>query len=164
MAATSVVMVLIPGLNERILRRVGRNRRSVAGWLRTGDLGYQADGLLFVTGPKNEIIIKGGHNLIPSALEEIVASVNGVRAGAVVAVGIRPAQRETETVCILAETRVAPGEYGALSRAIRTALKCQTVTVDRVLLTSPKSLPRTTSGKIQRLAIARILERGERFA
>jgi acyl-coenzyme A synthetase/AMP-(fatty) acid ligase len=67
-------------------------------------------------------------------------------------------------VCIVAETRVAPCEYGALSQAIRAALKCHTVTVDRVLLTAPKSLPRTTSGKIQRLALARMLERGECFA
>ena len=129
------------------------------GRLHTGDLGYQADRLLFITGRKKEIIIKGGHNLIPSALEEIVATVEGVRAGAVAAVGVRSAARETEMVCIVAETRLAPGEHGALNQAIRAALKRHAITVDRVLLLAPRSLPKTTSGKIQRLAIARMLER-----
>jgi acyl-CoA synthetase (AMP-forming)/AMP-acid ligase II len=129
------------------------------GWLHTGDLGYQADGLLFITGRKKEIIIKGGHNLIPSALEEIVTNVDGVRAGAVAAVGVRSAARETEMVCIVAETRLAPSEHGALDQAIRAALKRHAVTVDRVLLLAPRSLPKTTSGKIQRLAIARMLEK-----
>ena len=129
-------------------------------WLHTGDLGYQADGLLFVTGRKKEIIIKAGHNLIPSALEEIVTEVAGVRGGAVAAVGVRSAARETEMVWIVAETRLDASEYEALSQRIRAALKSHGVAVDRVLLTSPKTLPKTTSGKIQRLAIARMLEAG----
>jgi fatty-acyl-CoA synthase len=130
------------------------------GWLRTGDLGYQAEELLFVTGRKKEIIIKAGHNLIPSALEEIVAEVDGVRAGAVAAVGVRSAARETEMVWIVAETRLDASEYEALSQSIRAALKSYGVVVDRVLLTPPKTMPKTTSGKIQRLAIARMLETG----
>ena len=131
------------------------------GWLRTGDLGYHADQLLFVTGRKKEIIIKAGHNLIPSALEEIVAEVAGVRAGAVAAVGVRSAARETEMVWIVAETRLDASEYEALSQSIRAALKSNGVVVDRVLLTPPKTMPKTTSGKIQRLAIARMLETGK---
>lgn len=144
-----------PGATEEALRD---------GWLRTGDLGYQADGLLYVTGRKKEIIIKGGQNLIPSVLEEIVSNVDGVRAGGVAAVGIRSAQRETEMVCIVAETRFEPSEHGALSQAIRAVLKQHMITVDRVLLVPPRRLLRTTSGKIQRLAIARMLEKGELFA
>ena len=109
---------------------------------------------------KKEIIIKAGHNLIPSALEEIVAEVAGIRGGAVAAVGVRSAARETEMVWIVAETRLDSSEYEALSQSIRAALKSQGVVVDRVLLTPPKAMPKTTSGKIQRLAIARMLETG----
>jgi fatty-acyl-CoA synthase len=141
-----------PGATEETLRD---------GWLQTGDLGYQADGLLFVTGRKKEIIIKGGHNLIPSVLEEIVAGVDGVRAGAVAAVGVRSETRETEMVWIVAETRLPPDDHDALSLSIRAALKCRGVAADRILLAPPRSLPKTTSGKIQRLAVARMLESGE---
>jgi acyl-CoA synthetase (AMP-forming)/AMP-acid ligase II len=128
------------------------------GWLYTGDLGYRAGGAFFVTGRKKEIIIKGGHNLIPSMLEEIVAGVDGVRAGAVAAVGIRSATRQTEIVCIVAETRLESREHDLLSTRIRDALKRNGVTVDRVVLTPPRTLPKTTSGKIQRTAVARTLE------
>lgn len=75
------------------------------------------------------------------------------------AVGVRSTARETEMVCIVAETRLAPSEHGKLDQAIRAALKRHEITVDRVLLLAPKSLPKTTSGKIQRLAIARMLEK-----
>ncbi|MCI0392164.1 MAG: AMP-binding protein [Acidobacteria bacterium] len=128
------------------------------GWLHTGDLGYQADGALFVTGRKKELIIKGGHNLIPSVLEELVASVDGVRAGGVAAVGVRFEQSETELVCIVAETRLDPAEHEALGGRIRAALKAHGVVADHVALVPPRSLPKTTSGKIQRLTIASQLQ------
>jgi acyl-CoA synthetase (AMP-forming)/AMP-acid ligase II len=102
----------------------------VDGWLRTGDLGYQADGMLFVTGRKKELIIKGGHNLIPSVLEEIASGVEGVRPGAVAAIGIHSASRESELVCIVAETRFDRVDHPVLSARIRAALKTHGVVVD----------------------------------
>lgn len=130
----------------------------VGGWLRTGDLGYQAGGGLFVTGRRKELIIKGGHNLIPSALEEIVVSVEGVRPGGVAAFGRRSPSHETEMVAIAAETRLPASQHATLSARIRAALKARGVAVDHVVLVPPKTLPRTTSGKLQRLAIAQLLE------
>src|SRR4029450_8356430 len=91
------------------------------GWIHTGDLGYVADGVLFVTGRQKEIIIKGGHNLIPSGLEEVAAAVPGVRAGAVAAVGVRSAELETELVCLVAETRCETGDHPTLAGATRPA-------------------------------------------
>jgi acyl-CoA synthetase (AMP-forming)/AMP-acid ligase II len=127
------------------------------GWLHTGDLGYMADGELFITGRKKEIIIKGGRNLIPSILEEIAGAVSGVRPGGVAAVGVSSAEFETELVCIAAETRCEEAEHPVLAESIRSALKISGVAVDRIFLFPPKSLPKTTSGKLQRLAIARML-------
>jgi acyl-CoA synthetase (AMP-forming)/AMP-acid ligase II len=129
------------------------------GWLRTGDLGYLADGELFVTGRRKELIIKGGHNLIPSALEEAAQAVEGVRAAA--AVGVRSESRQTDLVCLAAETRLPAAQHGALGARLRAALAAAGVSLDRVVLLPPHGLPRTTSGKVQRLALARLLEERE---
>jgi len=127
------------------------------GWVRSGDLGYMADGTLFITGRQKEIIIKGGQNLIPSVLEEIAAAVPGVRSGAVAAVAMPSSVGETELVCVAAETRCEPEEHPALAERIRKALAAWGVGVDRVFLLPPKCLPKTTSGKLRRLAIAQML-------
>jgi fatty-acyl-CoA synthase len=130
------------------------------GWLRTGDLGYIADGLLFVTGRQKELIVKGGHNLIPSVLEEIVARVDGVRAGGVAAVGLWSDELQTELLCVVAETASEAGLHTELSARIRTALKTRGVSADRIVLLPPRSIPRTSSGKLQRVRLARILSAG----
>ncbi len=51
-------------------RRPRRRLRAVDGWLRSGDLGYvDADGHLWIVGRKKEIIIRGGHNVVPGEVE-----------------------------------------------------------------------------------------------
>jgi fatty-acyl-CoA synthase len=130
------------------------------GWLLTGDLGYQADESLFITGRKKEIIIKGGHNLIPAVIEAIVSGVEGVRMGCVAAVGVRSAEQETEMVFVVAETRLGAELHKALTERIREALKNEGVNVDRIVLVAPKSLPKTTSGKLKRFEVAQALQAG----
>jgi len=131
------------------------------GWLRTGDLGYQANGALFITGRKKELIIKGGHNLIPSILEEIASDVEGVRAGCVAAVGVRSEQRQTETAYVLAETKLEPDARGLLGERIRERLRAHGIAIDHVLLVAPGTLPKTTSGKIKRRAISEAIAAGQ---
>jgi acyl-CoA synthetase (AMP-forming)/AMP-acid ligase II len=131
------------------------------GWLRTGDLGYQADGRLFITGRKKELIIKGGHNLIPSILEELTAEVDGVRAGCVAAVGLRSEQRQTELVYVLAETKLEAEAQVALGERIRERLRAAGIAIDHVLLVAPGTLPKTTSGKMRRKALSEAIAAGQ---
>ena len=123
-------------------------------WLRTGDLGYLSDGELFVTGRVKDLIIKGGHNLLPAPIEEIAGAVEGVRAGCVVAVGVPSQRRATELVYVVAETKAAEAQHAQLARRVRDALLARGIAVDRVELVAPGSIPRTTSGKVRRREVA----------
>ncbi len=126
-------------------------RTIVDGWLRTGDLGYQADGDLFIVGRVKDMILKGGRNYAPHDLERLAAQVAGVRSGCVVAFGVADAARGTEAVVVLAETREPVARYPELAAAIGRAVAAGLgLLPDRVELLGPGHLPKTSSGKLRR--------------
>jgi len=122
------------------------------GWLRTGDLGYHADGELFVTGRSKELIIKGGKNLYPQDVEAAAARVDGIRIGCCAAFGVSNPRRGTEDLVLICETRVDDAERkAALKGEVRTrVLEAIGATPDVILLVEPGTVPKTSSGKIQR--------------
>jgi len=83
-----------PDLTQKVL---------LEGWYITGDLGYLANGELFVTGRKKDLIIVGGKNIYPQDLEYLASEVEGVRAGRVAAFGVFNERTGTEDVVIVAE-------------------------------------------------------------
>ena len=58
------------------------------GFLDSGDLAYVAEGEIYITGRRKDLIIKGGRNLVPQEIEEAAAAVPGIRRGCVVAFGL----------------------------------------------------------------------------
>ena len=89
------------------------------GWMDTGDLGYWADGELYITGRLKETIIKGGHNITPQEIELAAADVAGVRRGCVAAFGVTDRDSGTEKLIVVAETRSgARGEFGRIREEI----------------------------------------------
>src|SRR5262249_56396031 len=84
------------------------------GWLATGDLGYLADGELFVCGRRKEMIIVGGRNYFPQDIERVVNQVPGVRAGGVAAfAAIAPGHPDKAGVGVEARGPVAGGAFRA---------------------------------------------------
>jgi long-chain-fatty-acid--[acyl-carrier-protein] ligase len=125
-------------------------------WFATGDLGYFVDGGLVVCGRAKELITVAGRNIFPTEIERVAAQVDGVREGAVVAVGtdeksVRPG------LVITAEFKGADESDARSALVQRVASECGVVPSD-VVFVAPGSLPRTSSGKLRRLDVKRNLE------
>jgi 1-acyl-sn-glycerol-3-phosphate acyltransferase len=132
------------------------------GWLDSGDLAYVAGGELFVTGRRKDLIIKAGRNLVPQEIEEIAASVPGIRRGCVVAFGVSRRELGTESLVVVAETRTLDPEKrdrlsGLVTGRIAEALG---LPPDVVALVPPGAVPKTSSGKVRRAATREMYEAG----
>ncbi|MCU1449257.1 MAG: putative fatty-acid--CoA ligase [Acidimicrobiales bacterium] len=127
------------------------------GWLRTGDQAYLVDGELVLCGRIKDMIIVAGRNVFPEDVERAVSGVDGVRAGNVVAFGVE-GRRGVETVVVVAETKAEDTSpvRDAVARRVKEAVG---LPAHDVVLVSPGTLPKTSSGKLQRsLARTRYLD------
>jgi fatty-acyl-CoA synthase len=132
-----------------------------AGWLDSGDLAYQANGELYITGRAKDLIIKAGRNLYPHEIEDVVGRVAGVRTGCVVAFGAPDARSGTERLVVAAEVR-SPAEANRISADItRAAQDAMGVPPDVVELVPPHSIPKTSSGKLRRSETRRLFLDGK---
>ncbi|HTP08254.1 MAG TPA: AMP-binding protein [Anaerolineae bacterium] len=123
-------------------------------WYRTGDMGYIADGELYIVGRLKDLIINAGKNIYPQDIEAIVNTVPGVYPGRAVAFGVPDEREGTELIGVVAEVTVGdPQERKHLATQIRnTVAKQSMVTVTYVHLVSERWLIKTSSGKIARAA------------
>jgi fatty-acyl-CoA synthase len=129
------------------------------GWLRTGDLGYLADGDLFVCGRKKDMIIVHGRNYYPQDLEWAAGEVEGTHRGNVVAFGVSSTDG-SEQVVIVAEC-LEPQEEGTLAARIsRRIQETSGLTVNDVVIVPRGTLPKTSSGKVQRARVKSRYEAG----
>lgn len=129
------------------------------GWLCTGDLAYVLNGELVICGRIKDVIIVGGRNVFPEDIERAVGQIDGVRAGNVIAFGV-DGYKGKETVVVVAE--VKPGDVDAVSHAVHTrALEVSGLPPRDVMLVKPGTLPKTSSGKLQRSKCREIYLAGE---
>jgi len=124
------------------------------GWMDSGDLGYWADGELFITGRRKDMIKKAGRNLYPQEIEEMVGDLAGVRKGSVAAFGVADADIGTERLVVIAESRQT---VPAAAERLRAAIRDRVVTAigippDAIVVAGPGVVLKTSSGKIRRSA------------
>lgn len=120
------------------------------GWLRTGDLSYTVDGELVVCGRSKDVIIVGGRNVYPQDIEKAVGELEGIRTGNVIAFGI-DGRHGAQNIIVVAESK--GGDLDAICRNVTTTVtQSEGIPPKEVILVEPGTVPKTSSGKLQRSA------------
>jgi acyl-CoA synthetase (AMP-forming)/AMP-acid ligase II len=158
------ILVQSPGVMQGYYRDPDATARVLRdGWLHTGDLGYlDADGYLFITGRMKDMIIVRGQNVVPSDIEEAADHVPGIRYSA--AVGIESERTGTQRLHVVAEVRgdgLTSEELSRIAHDVAQAVRRRSgLRPARVLLVQPQTIPKTSSGKIQRASLAAMIAEG----
>ena len=131
------------------------------GWLDTGDMGYLSDGYLYIVGRAKDMIIINGKNHWPQDIEWAVEQMPGFKAGDIAAFSITTPGGE-ETPAVLVQCRTSDTEErGRLRDIIRERVRAITGINCVVELVPPRSLPRTSSGKLSRAKARNLYLSGE---
>ena len=141
------------------------------GWLATGDLGYLANGKLFVIDRDEDSPIldtpDGPRRIFPSEAELLIDAVDGVRAGASVLLATRDEAHTEQELVVAYEVQIGADKDAIQEQVTRLLLERLDITPARILSLSPFSTPKTRDGKVRRAMARRFLieerlERGER--
>ena len=133
----------------------------VDGWLDTGDMGYTADGYLFIVGRAKDMIIINGKNHWPQDIEWAVEQLPGFNHGDIAAFAVETENGE-ETPAVLVHCRVSdPVERIKLREQIADKVRSVTGMSCVVELVPPRTLPRTSSGKLSRAKAKKLYLAGE---
>lgn len=125
------------------------------GWLYSGDKGYLADGAVYVCGRIKDMIIVHGRNYYPTDIEWVVNDVEGIRRGSAVAFACLPASASSEQLVVVAEwagkERPADEALEATKRKVTEVVQgALGLNAWQVVLIPPGTVPKTSSGKLQR--------------
>ncbi|MDH3669848.1 MAG: AMP-binding protein [Gammaproteobacteria bacterium] len=152
-----------PSATSGYFRNPEATRRLFNGdWLDSGDLAYTVDGEIYITGRAKDMIIRAGRNIYPPELEEAVGSIPGIRRGCVAAFPVTDPGTGTERLLILAETReTEAGVLDTLRKQINSVIvDLIGMPPDDVVLAPPRTVLKTSSGKLRRAASRELYESG----
>ncbi|MFE9852409.1 fatty acyl-AMP ligase [Streptomyces sp. NPDC005576] len=122
-------------------------------WLRTGDLGFLHEGELFVTGRLKDVIIRKGRNYYPQDIEVSAESADpALQPNCAAAFSVDDGAAERLVLVVEADGRAQRdgGAEGLRARVRAAVLDGQRLDTDEILLVRRGSLPKTSSGKVQR--------------
>ncbi len=130
------------------------------GWLNTGDLGYWLNGELVIVGRAKDMMIINGRNVWPQDIEWAVEHVDGLRSGDSAAVLLGAGENERPAVLVQCRAAKAVDRQRLAAEVKARVQEAAGVTCD-VILVAPRSLPKTSSGKLARARAKAMYERGE---
>lgn len=131
------------------------------GWLDTGDMGYISDGYVYIVGRAKDMIIVNGKNHWPQDIEWAVEQLPGFKQGDIAAFAITTPGGE-ETPAVLVQCRTSDeAERVRLRDEIRERVRSVTGMNCVIELVPPRTLPRTSSGKLSRAKARNLYLNGE---
>jgi fatty-acyl-CoA synthase len=131
------------------------------GWLNTGDMGYMSQDYLYIVGRAKDMIIINGKNHWPQDIEWAVEQLPGFKTGDIAAFSITTSNGE-EAPAVLVHCRTSDdGERVKLRESIRDKVRSITGMNCVVELVPPRTLPRTSSGKLSRAKARTLYLSGE---
>ncbi len=135
------------------------------GWLHSGDKGYIANGAVYVCGRIKDMVIVHGRNYFPTDIEWVVNDVEGVRRGSSVAFACLPAAASSEQLVVVAEWagKERPSDEAleiVRKRVVEVVVGSIGLNAWQVVLIPPGTVPKTSSGKLQRSKTKQQFEEG----
>jgi fatty-acyl-CoA synthase len=130
------------------------------GWLDTGDMGYLSNGYIYIVGRAKDMIIINGKNYWPQDIEWAVEQLPGFKAGDIAAFAVSNGGEETPAVLVQCRTS-DEAERLKLREQIKDKVRSVTGMNCVVELVPPRTLPRTSSGKLSRAKARNLYLSGE---
>jgi acyl-CoA synthetase (AMP-forming)/AMP-acid ligase II len=130
-------------------------------WLRTGDMGFSHEGLLYISGRFKDIIFVNGKNYFANDLETIACTLDDLTYGKTIAGGYTDFRTGKEKVLVFAAGIGEARAPETLERLRVLMRKEGGVPVDELILIRSADIPRTSSGKIQRYKIMQRYHQGD---
>ena len=130
------------------------------GWLDTGDMGYLSNGYVYIVGRAKDMIIINGKNYWPQDIEWAVEQLPGFKAGDIAAFAVTNGGEETPAVLVQCRTS-DESERAKLREQIKDKVRSVTGMNCLVELVPPRTLPRTSSGKLSRAKARNLYLSGE---
>jgi len=132
----------------------------VNGWLDTGDLGLMSERGLFITGRAKDILFVSGQNWYPQDIEQVLQRATALQAGKVVVSAVRDSANAEDLLLVFVQFRREPEAFVDCVQQVQSIL-AQTAGLHAHAVIPVNSIPRTTSGKLQRYRLAEAFEQDE---
>jgi fatty-acyl-CoA synthase len=120
------------------------------GWLDTGDIGYRIGENIVVTARRKDVIIVNGRNIWPHDLEYLAETLPGVRFGNVSAFSFSDEKGSDQVVIVVESREKNPAKIRTLVSELSALMTENFGIVCHIDLVPPRTLPRTSSGKLSR--------------
>jgi 1-acyl-sn-glycerol-3-phosphate acyltransferase len=129
-------------------------------WLDSGDLAYIVNGDIYLTGRIKDMIIRAGRNIYPHELEEVLGNIDDVRKGCVAVFACADQRTGTERLIVMAETRLSDADdiERLKEQIVQSSIKILEMPPDEIVLVPPRTVPKTSSGKVRRTAARQLYE------